>query len=720
MTNKGYKKLSYLLSSHINHPIETDFQEPIVDSIEGKDFWEIFVRYADAIDLAIVRNKGTINQLTSHLEKSITPFIAECNLDGSVVPVIFCADDRGKVVATALDVLGQESDINLTIALDHLVRNDDGEVEYAVPISNNPMISDEKTKKKNSSIARLYRLLSAEKKDIGYIYLYALLISLFGLVLPLGVQTVIELIAGGVVIDSISVMIGLVIVVTMFTGGLQIMQLKVVETLQRRVFVKAAFEFAFRLPKIKLESLLGSYAPELMNRFFDVLTIQKSLPKFLIDLSGAILQILFGMMLLSFYHPLFIVFGMVLISMLIILFYITGPKALDANMVESKYKYKVVHWLEEMARTLLSFKIAGNTSLPVERTENLTNHYLYYRNKQFGVVINQFLYVYIFKTLVTGGLLIIGSWLVINREINLGQFVASEIVIVLVLSASEKLVLSMEVAYDMLTAVDKIAHVTDLPLERKGGVLLNPNLKKGLTVKMKDLHYTFPNGTKVLNGVNIDIKSGERICLAGYNSSGKDTMILALGSFLNNYKGGISYDNHSLRDVDLLSLRSDISKNLSDEELFDGSILENITMGRDNISYEDIIWALKSVELLDFVEKQPQGLKTVIAAGGKVFSESVVIRFILARCIVDHPRLLILNRTFQELESHVRMKILTFLTDKNNPWTLIFVGNDPILSTLSDRVAIMSAGKVEAIGTVDELRDQDSFKQCFLTTSFNA
>ncbi|OHX64773.1 hypothetical protein NH26_20845 [Flammeovirga pacifica] len=579
-------------------------------------------------------------------------------------------------------------------------------------------MSTEETKQKNTSLSRLYRLLSAEKKDISYIYIYALLISLFGLALPLGVQTVIELIAGGVVIDSITVMIGLIILFTMFTGMLQIMQLKVVETLQRRVFVKAAFEFTFRIPRIKLESLLSSNAPELMNRFFDVITIQKSLPKFLIDLSGAVLQILFGMILLSFYHPLFIVFGVILISTLIMLFYVTGPKALAANMVESKYKYKVVHWLEEMARTLPSFKIAGRTFLPMERMENLTNHYLHYREKQFNVVINQFIFVYIFKTLVTGGLLIIGSWLVINRQMNLGQFVASEIVIVLVLSASEKLVLSMEVAYDMLTAVDKIAHVTDLPLERKGGVFVKKvKDRNGFAIKMKDVHYDYHGHRTALKGVNLEINSGERICLGGYNYSGKDTMVFALASFLEDYKGAISYDGYNLRDVDLIDLRSSISKNLSEEELFDGTLYENIKMGRESITYEDIIWALESVDLLEFVQKQPEGLHTLINGSSHVFSESVAIRFILARCIADRPRLLIFNRTFQELDSSMRFKILNFLTDRKNPWTLIFVGNDPILSTLCDRVALMNDGKVEIIGTLDEVKTHDSFKHCFLNTN---
>lgn len=182
MTNKGYKKLSQLLSTHIKHPIEGDFIEPTFHPDQKEKFWDNLVRYADGINLAIIKNQGTITSLSQHLEKSITPFIAECNMEDTILPIIFYVDKSGKTKATIIDVLGQETDINVSVALEHLVRIETGEIIYAIPVSNNPLISDESTKAKSTSISRLYRLLSAEKKDISYIYIYALLISLFGLV----------------------------------------------------------------------------------------------------------------------------------------------------------------------------------------------------------------------------------------------------------------------------------------------------------------------------------------------------------------------------------------------------------------------------------------------------------------------------------------------------------------------------------------------------------
>ena len=237
---------------------------------------------------------------------------------------------------------------------------------------------------------RLLKLLGTEKKDIGYILIYALIIGLLSLALPLGLQTTIEFISGGVFFSSVYILIGLVILGVVATGVLQIVQISIVEQLQRRVFVKAALEFAYRIPRVRLEALTKSYAPELVNRFFDIITIQKGLPKLLLDLSSGVIQVLFCLLLLSLYHPFFVFFSLFLITVITLMFYYTGPRGLQSSINESKYKYKVVQWLEEIARTIKSFKLAGDTNLPLRKTDQVAGNYILYRKKHFGVLLTQF------------------------------------------------------------------------------------------------------------------------------------------------------------------------------------------------------------------------------------------------------------------------------------------------------------------------------------------
>ncbi|MEH0157631.1 ATP-binding cassette domain-containing protein [Limibacter armeniacum] len=681
-------------------------------------FLEGLSNKAQKINMATLHNRVPKSELMELLRHSHFPILAFFRSEDHLTPVILHYDHKDATYTAYYYEGTQEYTTNhVDSIIRDLVTDLDDTVEYTAPVGLNPIVSDSESRlgKVSSPVSRLFALLNAEKRDIFYIYFYALIISVISLVLPVGVQAVIETIAGGVVFDSIALLIAIVVIATMVAGGLQIMQVTLVEIIQRRIFVKASLEITYRLPRMKVEAIMGHYAPELMNRFFDVLTIQKSLPKLLIDFSAAVLQILFGMILLSFYHPFFIVFGLVLIMILAVLFYMTGPKALEASLTESKYKYKVAHWLEEIARTLFSFKLAGHTSLPINKADHYTNNYLHYRKKLFQVMISQYTYIVIFKTLVTGGLLTIGTFLVINREISLGQFVASEIVIVLVLGAVEKLILNIDTIYHSLTAVEKIGNVTDIPLERKGGIYM-PSSGKGMDIRIKDLSYTYPTNpkSKVINNLNLEIAAGERVCITGYNNSGKDTLVKLLSGFFESFEGVITMNNVSIRDVNLSSLRDNISKNVSEEELFDGTILENITMGRARVTHKDVVWALESVGLWDFVNAQPNGLQTEISAGGKVYSSSIASRFILARCIADKPKLLILNKALQEIEKRERLRIISFLMAKENPWTLICISGDPLLMTVSDKVIVMENGNIVCQGHYQDLLHEPKFTDCMI------
>ena len=312
---------------------------------------------------------------------------------------------------------------------------------------------------------RLLRLLGTEKRDIYYVYLYAIVTGLIGLSLPLGIQAVFNLVQSGAVFSSIYLLISLVIAGVILTGLLLIGQTTLVELIQQRIFAKAAFEFTYRLPRITPDALEPYYPPELMNRFFDILTIQKGLPKLLIDLTAAAVQIIFGIILLSVYHPVFLVFGLFTILMVIAVALINGRKALRTSLNESKYKYKVVSWLEDIARDLAFYRQPHTGLEPIDRMDELVANYLKSRNEHFSVLKRFYGNAVAFKTILTGGLLIVGTVLVVSRGMTMGQFVAAEVMIVLITSSVEKLTMSIDVVFDLLTAVEKMGVVTDLPLE---------------------------------------------------------------------------------------------------------------------------------------------------------------------------------------------------------------------------------------------------------------
>lgn len=584
----------------------------------------------------------------------------------------------------------------------------DGDVRFITSIKLENLVSPKEEEKHETPTPmwRFIKLLTSEKKDIVYILFYAIVVGMISLVLPLGIQTTMELISGGLFFSSVYILIAAVIIGVLMAGGLQVFQITLVEYLQRRVFTKAAFEFAYRLPRLRYDSINKHYAPELVNRFFDVLTIQKGLPKFLIEFSGAAIQIMFGLLLLSLYHPSFVFFGVALVSVLFLIFYLLGPRGLKTSIMESKYKYQVIHWLEDVGRAIQGFKITGSTHLPIRKTDYFVNNYLKNRKNHFTILLTQFGYIILFKALTIGGLLIIGTNLVVAREITLGQFVASEVIIILILNSVEKIIMYTDVVYDLLTAVDKIGMVTDLPLEKRGGVdMLAADVEKAFSISVKNLSLTHEGQSeKALNNVTFNISGGSKVCLAGLSNSGKSTLINVLTGLLPDYRGSASVSGYSLRDLDLTFYRDHLTANGSSDEVFDGTWLENISMGNPAVNIQAVMHAIKLTGLIDIVNKLPQGLDTRIISSGLGLPASIVQKILLARCLAHPSRLTIVHDYFAFFSRKEKLEVMHELLQLDS--TVIFVSNDAEVMATCDQVIILDDGKLKATGHYRDLLTQ--------------
>ncbi|HQQ81665.1 MAG TPA: ABC transporter ATP-binding protein [Cyclobacteriaceae bacterium] len=593
-----------------------------------------------------------------------------------------------------------------------LVHDDQGSINllsivaYHTPFS--PATEEEGTP---NPLQRLIRLLGTERREIAYILVYAVLVGVVSLILPVGIQTTIELISGGVVFSSVYVMIGLVLVGVIVAGALQLVQMSMVEYLQRRVFVKAAFDFAYRMPRLQLETLQGQYPPELVNRFFEVMTVQKGLPKLLIDLSAAAVSILVGLLLISLYHPFFVLFGVVLLTVLTLLFLITGPRGLRSSILESKYKFKVVHWLEELGRSMSTFKLAGNSDLPIQQTDYNVNSYLKNRKGHFQVLMTQFSFIIFFKAAVTGGLLIAGTMLVVNRQITLGQFVASEIVIILILNAVEKIIMNLDVVYDLLTAVDKIGQVTDLSIERTGGLDFPSRQSPGLHVQVGNLSY--PKGGGLLTSINFNLEPGSVVCVAGPGASGKSTLCNIISGFYSGYEGAVLLDGYSMRDLDLTHLRERIGRNGRHEDLFEGTLLDNLTVGNRTVTTEFVLRAADQVGLTPELARLPDGLSTRVVSSGHGLPASLIQKMLLVRAIAKQPRLLILDDFGTGLTRPEKLSLIDSVAGTSRRWTVLMVSNDPLVMASCDRVLVLRDGAVYKEGTFAEI-SKDAWVQTLI------
>ncbi|MCM4162919.1 MULTISPECIES: peptidase domain-containing ABC transporter [unclassified Arenibacter] len=541
---------------------------------------------------------------------------------------------------------------------------------------------------------RLMGLLKLDRKDVLQTFYYAIFAGLVNLSLPLGIQAIINLLQGAQISTSWIILVVLVTGGVAFGGVLQLMQIRIIENLQQKIFTRSSFEFTYRFPKIKMDDLRDYYPPELANRFFDTLNVQKGLAKMLIDFPGAFLQIVFGLILLSFYHPFFIIYGILLIVLIYIVFKFTVQKGMETSLNESKSKYKVAHWIQEVARSITSFKISGKTSLALIKNDRLVDNYLVDRESHFRILVIQFIHMIGFKVLVTAGLLLIGGFLVLNQQINIGQFVAAEIIILLVINSVEKLIRGLDTFYDLLTSLEKLGQVVDMDLEDQQGEKPLPE-DGSISVELSGISFIAPGSNKkILEDINLKIAPKDSILILGANGSGKTTLLRLISGVIQPNLGNIFVNDISLYGMNLNHYRSFIGQSLTEESPFEGTILENITMGDKNISQKDLYWALENVGLLQFIKDQPQGLNTTLFPEGKQIPYTVSKKIILARSIVKKPKILIFKDPLNQFDEIEALRIMNFLLDNHNPWALIVVSQDPKWINRCKRIVTLDQGKI--------------------------
>jgi len=537
---------------------------------------------------------------------------------------------------------------------------------------------------------RFWKLLTPDYKEIKSVYLYAIFNGLISLTLPLGIQAIVNLIQGGQITTSWIVLVCIVVLGLAVTGILQIFQLRITESLQRRIFTRAAFEFTYRLPKIKAQTWFTKDAPELMNRFFDVVSVQKGLSKMLIEFTAAALQVIFGLILLSFYHPFFILFSLILLLFIYAIFKLTAAKGLKSSIQESTEKYKVAHWLEEMARSAASFSSISSSKLPLQKLDKRVDAYLTSRQSHFKVLVQQYSLLVVFKVIIAAGLLAIGGILVMEEIMNIGQFIAAEIIILLVMNSVEKLISSLETLYDVLTALEKVGQVTDLPIEEEKGMSLKTQCDDcGMSVVGKELTVYLGTPKPLLSKFSLNLTPDSTTLITGPSGSGKTTLLKTLSGRYPLDSGTLTFQDFTIGNLSTAGLREVIGTVLPEDSLFEGTLLENLTMGREGIDFADIVKWTQVMGLEDFVKQLPEGYDTEIVTYGRRWPRTVVLKWLLIRAMASRPKLLLLDEVFAGWRWEETQKVLTAISEPSNGWTMVLVSNEKELIPLVDQVLPM-------------------------------
>ncbi len=547
------------------------------------------------------------------------------------------------------------------------------------------------------SLYKLFRLLRLDGKEITALYLLSILSGLIQLSLPLGIQAIINfaIVATGrkQLPASMWVLILLVVLGVLFTGMLKINQMKIVEKIQQKIFTRFSFEFSYRIPKLNVKSIDQYHLPELVNRFFDIPTLQKSMAKLLLDIPTAVIQLCFGLILLAFYNSVFIVFGIILLVVLYLILYISSPKGFEASLEESNYKYEIAGWIQEIARGIKTFKFFNKFNLHVEKTNNYLEGYLHARNRHFQILKLQYWSLVVFKILITASMLIVGGILLIRQEINIGQFIAAEIIILTIMNAVEKLIVSLETVYDLLTSVEKINKITEKPIDEEGSYEFIK--KQGIEIEAKNLSFGFEKND-ILQNISFHIKPGQKVAITGDGDSGKTVLLRLLTGVFQDFEGDLSFDQIPINNYNLNTLRNHIGIYMQKQDIFSASLWENITLGNADIKEQDVLDVFKIVGLDNFYKSLNKGFDTHLEPTGKQLSSSNVQKLLIARSLLNQPALLLLDEPMKLIAADDKQYLQNYLFGLKDV-TIIFTTNDPSLISKSEMVIHLEKGLIKSI-----------------------
>ncbi len=547
---------------------------------------------------------------------------------------------------------------------------------------------DEQPNLFQSVVGYIGLLLRLERRLLALVVSYSLAIGLFSLIVPLTVQELTNTFAFAIQPVTIVTLAGVMIAALLFVGAFRSLQYYAVEVLERRLFARVAIGMAQQIPHLQV---LG-FKPRYANHFMETVFMQRALSVLLVDLINVVVGGAVGMTILVFYHPYFLLYNALLLAGFGIVFLLSHG-GLKATIEMSHAKYDTLHWMQEISYNLLHFKATDSRAILMQRTDELVGKYVELRQTRFGILIRQYLGSVGWQAIAHGGLIATAAWLLSIGQLTLGQLVAAEVVVSGLLASFDEVVKRMGHIFYFMTGLSELDFVLSLPKDQESSGLSVPlpdPTVHGIRLTCKDLTVHHPGVPAIFERFNVEVTPGEKIGIYASSTAAKTALARVLAGLEAPTSGLIRYNGVDLRHIDMSAINRCRGFMIDSQlTLFEGTIEDNIVLGRSYIPYSDVRWALRFAELEEDVDTLPQGLKTHIRAPGKILAPTHIMRILLARAVLARPQIMIFDGTLHNLQPVLRETLLRRLCSKDEPWSVIFVSNDPNLTPHVDRRLIL-------------------------------
>ncbi len=531
------------------------------------------------------------------------------------------------------------------------------------------------------------RILRGERKEAWVVIIYGIGIGIFSLVVPIAVQSLVNIVSFGTVLQPLVALTIFVFVGLGVSAIMELLQLRVVEFIQRRIYVRVSIDLARRIPLFLSEIYRTRFAPQLVNRYLEVFTVQKSIFQILLDGVAVVLQTVLGMLLLMFYHPYLLVFSLIVMSAVAFIYLVLSRGAVRTAIAESNAKYDVVSWLGEIASHPVLFKSTDGTRYALKRSDMVSAHWLDCREEHFRILWREKAAALFIQTFASAGMLGVGGYLVIQEQLSLGQLVAAEIIVSVVLTGITKFTKQVEYFYELAAGIAKLDSLSDLAQEFWGQGDFVPTSEGPIQVIFRQTEFRSDNNT-ILSIPKFEIASGAKIAVWAPNGAGKSLIADSLYHLASPSTGAILLNGASISDIRIESLRKEVCL-IRGSEFFHGTIEDNLRLGNEDYSKRDLREALEAVGLAEELDTIPGGMSAQLTPLGSLLSRGQRARLVLARAMLRKPKLLIIDETLDSIDDEELERSFRSLQSPDAPWTLlVFTHEEHVLEHFQERLMI--------------------------------
>jgi len=526
-----------------------------------------------------------------------------------------------------------------------------------------------KAKLSMSQLFRMFlRILGPERNFYILAIIYGVGISLLSLATPISVQMLINTVANTGLAMPLIVLSASLFGLLFFSGMLNALRVHLMEIFARRFYARMVAEITLRSIYAQNPFFNDASRGALLNRYFDIVGVQKAIPVLFIGGFTVILQAGVGFVLVSLYHPLFLVFNLVLIGLIWLTWLVLGRSAIRSAIGLSHAKHNTAAWLETLGASDGFFKSAQRVNFALDKTDEYTQSYIKEHSKHFRRHFAQTLSFLILYAAASAALLGLGGWLVIQGQLTLGQLVAAELVLSAAFFGVSQLGIYLNYFYDLCAAVEELHMFYEVEQEEPSGD--DPILGRDHKLVFNKKYGKARHGKACLD---LTIEGGATVMAVAKDHGIQRLFTNLLKRHTHGDSGVVSLGGIDLLDLNVQSLRRNIY--VMDRATFIGAtIREYLKLSAKPEQANQMIEVLETVGLSGVVASLPKGLDTEIAPTGWPLSTAEVMQLKLANAIISQPKVLVLNQLFDLIEENYLERAITELRDKSDT-TVIYFSN---------------------------------------------